>query len=153
MTTEVMMTILMTRQIRSGILCLAVVVGLMFSVVTHGQDKLGDSKIDPSKIDPRWSKTSQERESRLDLAQREKYRVGHIFFAGNKYTRDRVVRQRLVRGFTEGDIFDRRALDKSLRRISKVKQIYPVAIENVEVRLDEKEKYADFVINLREKKD
>lgn len=147
-TTGVMMAIPMARPIKKGILCLAVGVGLMLSGIAQGQDKPGNND-----VDPKWSKTSQERESRINMAQREQYRIGHIYFAGNKHVRDWEVRRRLVPGFTQGDIFDRRALDKSLRRISKVKQIYSVTIENVEVRLDEKEKYAEFVINVKEKKD
>jgi outer membrane protein assembly factor BamA len=142
------MTIPMTRPIRRSVICLAIGVGLVLSGIAQGQDKPGSND-----VNPKWSKTLQEREIWIDLAQREQYRIGHIYFAGNKYVRDRKVRQRLVRGFTQGDIFDRLALDKSLRRISKVKQIYPVTIKNVEVRLDEKEKYADFVINVKEKRD
>jgi len=144
-----MTTIPTIKQINNAIVCVAVSVGLLICAgAASGQGKLDNGASDPS-----WSQTSQERDSRLELASGGQYRVGHIYVSGNKCTRDREVRERLVRGFTQGDIFERAPLDKSLRRVSKIKKIYPVTIENIAVRLDEKEKHADFVINIKEKKD
>jgi outer membrane protein assembly factor BamA len=144
-----MTTIPTSQQINKAIVCVAVSVGLLICAgAARGQEKLDNGATDPS-----WSQTSQERDRRLELASGGQYRVGHIYVSGNKYTRDREVRERLVRGFTQGDIFERAALDKSLRRVSIIKRIYPVTIENIAVRLDEKERQADFVINVKEKKD
>jgi outer membrane protein assembly factor BamA len=147
MTVEVMMTIRASQITRKAILCLAVgVSSAMFVIAARGQQKSVYTETDPN-----WSKTTQERDSRIDLAGREPYRVGQIYVAGNKQTRDREVRERLLRGIRQGDVFEYAALDKSLKWISKIKTIHPVTIENIQVKLDEEEKFIDFIINVEER--
>jgi len=139
---------ILTSQIRKVLLCLAASIILaVFASGGSGQKTSGNNEKDSS-----WSKTSQERDSRLEIASREQYVVAHVYVAGNVHVKDRDVRKRLLSGFTAGDIFVREAFDNSLKEISRIKAIYPVRIDDIDVRLDEKEKHLEVTINIRERR-
>ena len=139
---------ILTSQIRKVLLCLAGSICLaILAVGASGQEASGNNEKDSS-----WSKTSQERDSRLEIASREQYVVAHVYVAGNVHVKDRDVRKRLLSGFTAGDIFVREAFDNSLKEISRIKAIYPVRIDDIDVRLDEKEKHLEVTINIRERR-
>lgn len=84
--------------------------------------------------------------------QNQNYRVSHIYFSGNIEIRDRVLRLQINKFLNEGDVFSRRNLYQGLKNLSKLKIIYAVRLENVEVSLDEKERNIDLTITVREKR-
>lgn len=87
----------------------------------------------------------------VDEADREEFNTRRVEIAGSTYTRDRDFRRRMVPGLTEGDIFTRSSLEQSIRRISRMKAIYPISMENVEVRLDRRHKVIDIVFCVTQK--
>lgn len=85
----------------------------------------------------------------MDEAEKNEYTVRRVEFTGNTYTRDNILRRRFLQ--TEGDVFSRKALEQSLKNFSKLRIIYPVTLNHVEVRLDREEKLMDFTIYFRER--
>jgi outer membrane protein assembly factor BamA len=90
--------------------------------------------------------------SLIEKAEQNPYRVSHIYFSGNIEIRDRVLRRQINKSLNEGDIFSRQNLYRGLKNLSKLKVIYAVHLEDVEVSLDEKEKNIDLTITVREKR-
>jgi len=82
----------------------------------------------------------------VDEAERKQFNVRRVEIAGSAYTRDRAFRKRMVVGMTEGDIFTRAALERSVRNIGKMKEVYPITLQDVEVRLNREDKVIDVVI-------
>lgn len=82
-------------------------------------------------------------------AERNGYTVRRITLLGNTYTRDNVIRRRLLQN--EGDIFQRKLLEQSLRNVSKLRNFSSVGIQDVEVSLNREYKLIDFLINLTER--
>jgi hypothetical protein len=82
-------------------------------------------------------------------AQQTEYTVRRVEFMGNEHTRDNTLRKRFMQ--QEGDVFSRKALEQSLENFSKLRMIYPVTLNDVEVRLDREEKLMDFTIYFRER--
>ena len=82
-------------------------------------------------------------------AERNNYTVRHIVLLGNTYTRDNVIRRRLLQN--EGDIFRRKLLEQSLKNVSQLRNLRPVHLEDVEVTLNREHKFIDFLINLTER--
>ena len=85
----------------------------------------------------------------MEEATRTEYNVCRVEFVGNEHIRDNILRRRIVQ--QEGDVFSRKALEQSLKNFSTLKMIYPVTLNDVEVRLDRKEKLMDFTIFFRER--
>jgi hypothetical protein len=77
-------------------------------------------------------------------AERDRYSVRRVEFLGNEHIRDNIIRRRMLQN--EGDVFRRDLLEQSLRSVSKIKQLQPVTINDVEVHLNRDEKTADFTI-------
>lgn len=104
----------------------------------------------PNLLIPKTPRVGSFFQSRLMAeAEQNQYSVRRITLLGNTYTRDNVIRRRLLQN--EGDIFRRTLLEQSLRSISKLRNFSPVSLQDVEVRLDRKEKIIDFLINLTER--
>lgn len=82
-------------------------------------------------------------------AERLAFNVRYIEIAGNTYTRYREFAKRMLQN--EGDIFRRELLEKTVLRISRMKTIYPVLMENVEVRLNREQRVIDIVFCVRQK--
>jgi len=84
----------------------------------------------------------------MDEAEQNNYTVRRVEFSGNEHIRDKTLR----RGFLqqEGDVFSRTALDRSLRNFSRRGLVYPLTLNDVEVRLDREEKLIDFTIYFKE---
>jgi hypothetical protein len=82
-------------------------------------------------------------------AEQNQYWVRRVELLGNTYTRDNVIRRRILQN--EGDIFRRKLLEQSLRNISKLRNFNPVGIQDVEVHLSKEDKLIDFLINLTER--
>lgn len=85
----------------------------------------------------------------MDEAQRTEYTVRRIEFSGNERIGDNILRERFVQH--EGDLFSRKALEQSLKNLSKLRMSYPVTLNDVEVRLDREERLMDFTIYFRER--
>ncbi|MBX3245267.1 MAG: hypothetical protein KF685_12525 [Acidobacteria bacterium] len=82
------------------------------------------------------SQPKEERDALINEAEREEFNVRHVEFVGNTYTRARDLFRRISPIINEGDIFARANLEKAVKRMSKMKAIYPITMDNVEVRLD-----------------
>ncbi len=83
-------------------------------------------------------------------AEKTQYTARRVEFSGNQSIRDNVLRKRFVQ--QEGDVFSKKALEESLKNLSKLRTIYPVTLKDVEVQLDREEKLIDFTIYFRERR-
>ncbi len=94
------------------------------------------------------------RDTLIKEATETPFTTRRVEISGNTYTRDRDFRQRMVAGMNEGDIFTLTALEKTLKRISKMKSIYPITMDNIEVRTNReyKEIHIVFCVEQRERK-
>ena len=104
---------------------------------------LADASFKSHQIDSEQSKL-------IDEAEKNKYLVRRIEFVGNANTRHHILARRVL--FTEGDVFTRKLLERSLSNLSKLKIIKPVRLQDVEVYLDREEKLIDLNILIREKR-
>ncbi|MGH9957595.1 MAG: POTRA domain-containing protein [Pyrinomonadaceae bacterium] len=84
-------------------------------------------------------------------AEREHYTTRRVEFIGNTWTRDIVLRRRIIIGLQEGELFTRRNLVRSLRNVSRLKIIYPVNQKDVEMQLNRSEKTVDMIICFKER--
>lgn len=101
---------------------------------------------------PESSQPTAERDSLIREAEENQYTIRWVIFVGNEHTRDYVLRRRLI-NLTEGDIFTRENLVKSLESVSKLKKIiHPVKLSDVTIRLDRSEKLVDMEIYFKEKR-
>src|SRR5687768_17963578 len=107
---------------------LAVLVVVMFILVQSSSSQTADEKSEECGQDIKT------RDSLIDEANRDQFNTRRVEIAGSTYTRHREFSRRMAPGLNEGDIFTRGALEKSIRQVSKMKAIYPISIENVEVR-------------------
>ncbi|HSS20689.1 MAG TPA: POTRA domain-containing protein [Pyrinomonadaceae bacterium] len=83
-------------------------------------------------------------------AERESYAVRRVEFIGNEHTRDHIIRRRMLQN--EGDVFRRSLLEQSLKNVSRLRNLRPVDIRDVEVRLNRDNKSIDFAIYLVERR-
>lgn len=98
-----------------------------------------------------WSRSAAERDARLAKAESGAYYIRHIYISGNTYTRHRSFVKRMKPDFNEGYVFSRRSLDASIKRIAKMDSILSITIDDVEVMLDEEQKYIDFTFIVRQR--
>lgn len=87
----------------------------------------------------------------IDEAEREQFNTRRVEISGSTYTRDREFRKRMVNGMSEGDIFTRAALEKSVRQVSRIRSIYDITMENIEIRLDREDRSIDIVFCVKQK--
>jgi hypothetical protein len=87
----------------------------------------------------------------LDEAEQKQFTVRRVEFAGNQWTRDRLLRQRIP-GLQEGEIFTKEILRQNLNFLSRLKIIRPVGLDDVDVRLISKDKLIDLVIFVKERR-
>lgn len=96
------------------------------------------------------SQSAAEQDPLIREAIANQYWVRRVEFYGNEYTRDNVLRRRVM--LMEGDVFTRENLVKTLESVSKLKKIvYPVKLSDVIVRLDRPEKIIDMTICFKER--
>jgi len=93
--------------------------------------------------------TKAERSQLIREAEKNHYTVRRIEFVGNEHIRDSTLRRRLR--LNEGDRFTRRGVENDLQRLNRLKLIYPVTIDDVDLHLDRQEKLTDFIIYFRER--
>jgi hypothetical protein len=98
------------------------------------------------------SQPTAERDAIIREAEKDQYTTRRVEFIGNRYVRDATLRSRTNLGLQEGEFFTRQNLVRSLRNVSTVKQIYPVRMKDVELRLNRDEKTADVLICFRERR-
>ena len=85
-------------------------------------------------------------------AERQRFTLRRVVFLGLTYTRDEVVRARLIKFQQEGDLFSAQ-LVKALNSMSKLRrEIYPVRLSDIEVHLNESEQTVDMTICFRPKR-
>lgn len=92
------------------------------------------------------SQPAQEQEAIIREAENDRYITRRVEFIGHRYTRDEVLRRRINIGLQEGEFFTRRNLLRSLQNVSKLKQIYPVKMGDVELRLNRSDRTLDVTI-------
>lgn len=93
--------------------------------------------------------TNAERSQLTEVAEKNHYTVRRVEFIGNQHIRDSTLRRRVLS--QEGDVFNLRTLEKSLRNLSRLRIIYPVTLNDVDFRLDRENKLVDFAIFFRER--
>lgn len=99
------------------------------------------------------SQSNREREALMQQAERQRFTVRRVEFLGLTYTRDEVVRARLIKFQQEGDLFSSARLVKALNSVSKLRrEIYPVRLRDIKVRLNESERTVDMTICFRPKR-
>lgn len=85
-----------------------------------------------------------------DEADNGKFHVRRVEISGNATTRHREFVKRLE-GVNEGYLFSTQALEKAVRRIAKMKQIYPITMRDIELRLDRESRDVDILICVKER--
>jgi hypothetical protein len=93
-----------------------------------------------------------ERNTLIREAERDRYTTRRVEFIGNNYTRDEILRRRIIIGLQEGDLFTRPNLIRSLQNVSKLKVIYPARLRDVVIQLDRLGKMVNMIICFREKR-
>lgn len=80
----------------------------------------------------------------------KQFRLRRLEFAGNTFTRDRVLRREML--INEGDIYNQTALEISILRLNQTGYFEPIDKEkDVEVRTDEELGEVDLIVNVKEK--
>jgi hypothetical protein len=96
------------------------------------------------------SQSDSERIAALEEAETNGYVIGRVSFLGNANTRDVVLRRRIL--LEEGEPLTREKIEESLKRLSKLKMIYPLSFGNFGIKLDGANKVAHFLICVTEKR-
>ena len=87
----------------------------------------------------------------IEEAERGRYVIRRIETVGNEQVRYQEFNKRMAANFREGYEFTREGLLESINRISKLKKIYPIQIEDVEIRLNRENNDIDIVFCVKEK--
>ncbi len=82
-------------------------------------------------------------------AEANQYNVRRIEIVGSLTTNYRIYAKKMA--FNEGDIFTKANLEKSIRNVSRLKEIYPIELNNVEASLDRENKEIDLIFYVVEK--
>ena len=92
------------------------------------------------------SQPAREQDAIIREAENDRYITRRVEFIGHTYTRDTELRRRINIGLQEGEFFTRRNLLRSLQNVSKLKQIYPVNMYDVELQLNRLDRTVDVTI-------
>ncbi len=84
----------------------------------------------------------------IKKADSEPFRVRRIEFVGNTYARDIDIRKGLE--FEEGDIFTKKNLKKTLKKLSNLDYIYPVRLKDMDVKLAKNDKNIYFIFCVKD---
>jgi hypothetical protein len=123
-------------------------------LITDGGNSVHQNKGSVSQESDRVHSECSQPAAELDALIREavakQFLVGRVEFIGNAHTRDNVLRRKIL--LDEGDVFTRENLVKSLESVSKLRKIiYPVKLNDVEIRLHRSDKIIDIGICFQEK--
>ena len=69
-------------------------------------------------------------------------------FIGNATTRDRIVRRRVLQ--QEGEPYSEELMEKSVDRLNGLRRFEKLTMTDVEIRVDEKERFVDLLVHLKE---
>ncbi len=87
---------------------------------------------------------------KISIDEGKQFRLRRLEFAGNTFTRDRVLRREML--INEGDIYNQTALEISILRLNQTGYFEPIDKEkDVEVRTDEELGEVDLIVNVKEK--
>ncbi len=89
------------------------------------------------------------RDQLMHEAERAQFNVRYVEFVGPTYTRGREFFKRSRLG--EGDIFTRKGLEASVKEISKMKTIYPITMDSVEVKLERTDRTINIIFCVRQR--
>jgi outer membrane protein assembly factor BamA len=87
----------------------------------------------------------------IRAAERGKFTLRRIELTGNVSTPDDLLHRSIARRMKEGDLFNRYKLVASLRKVSKLRTIYPVTMKDIVVELNQAEKTLDVLICIKER--
>jgi hypothetical protein len=107
---------------------------------------------EPDVAQVRCSQRPFEQTALIREAESDRYTTRRVEFIGNNYTRDGILRRRIIIGLQEGDLFSRQNLIKSLKNVSKLRVIYPAHLRDVVIQLDRPGKMVNMIICFREKR-
>lgn len=86
----------------------------------------------------------------ISIDEGKQFRLRRLEFAGNTFTRDRVLRREML--INEGDIYNQTALEISILRLNQTGYFETIDKDkDVEVRTDEELGEVDLIVNLKEK--
>jgi hypothetical protein len=83
-------------------------------------------------------------------AQEKRYTIRMVYFQGNKYIRDSLLRK-AIPGLMEGEIFTTAVLHKSLNDLSKLSVIKPIRIGDVDVHLNRSDLTISLTLSVQER--
>jgi outer membrane protein insertion porin family len=86
----------------------------------------------------------------ITIDEGKQFRLRRLEFAGNTFTRDRVLRREVL--INEGDIYNQLALETSVIRLNQTQYFDPIDKDkDVEIRTDEETGDVDLIVNVKEK--
>jgi outer membrane protein insertion porin family len=86
----------------------------------------------------------------ITIDEGKQFRLRRLEFAGNTFTRDRVLRREVL--INEGDIYNQLALETSVVRLNQTQYFDPIDKDkDVEIRTDEESGDVDLIVNVKEK--
>ncbi len=86
----------------------------------------------------------------ITIDEGKQFRLRRLEFAGNTFTRDRVLRREFL--INEGDIYNQNALEVSVLRLNQTQYFDPIDKDkDVEIRTDDEQGDVDLVVKVREK--
>ena len=86
----------------------------------------------------------------ITIDEGKQFRLRRLEFAGNTFTRDRVLRREVL--INEGDIYNQLLLETSIIRLNQTQYFDPIdKDQDVEIRTDEELGDVDLIINVKEK--
>jgi outer membrane protein assembly factor BamA len=103
---------------------------------------------DSTELNPCYQDASEKLQL-IKEAEENRFYVRRIEMVGNERTRHRVFVKKMA--FIEGDVFTFELLEKTIKNISKLKEIYPISLENVEIYIDRQNREMDFVFCVKER--
>ncbi len=114
-------------------------------VLSSSQAALGKVADDAAEKEP-CGQTKVIRDPLIDEATAKYFNTRRVEISGSTYTRHRKFVRHMEDGLMEGNIFTLTALEKTVKRISKMKSIYPITMDNIEIHLDREQNDIDIVI-------
>ena len=87
-------------------------------------------------------------ELRIEIVEGAVFVLRRLEFYGNATTRDQIVRRRVLQ--QEGEPFNQDLMEKSVNRLNSLGRFEKLTMADVEMRIDEKERFVDLLVHLNE---
>ncbi|HEX8370353.1 MAG TPA: outer membrane protein assembly factor BamA [Pyrinomonadaceae bacterium] len=111
---------------------------------------LYDAELDPQFKDNPANPNEGIVDINIVIDEGKQFRLRRLEFAGNTFTRDRVLRREVL--INEGDIYNQLALETSVIRLNQTQYFDPIDKDkDVEIRTDEETGDVDLIVNVKEK--